>query len=350
LADLGYTVVVIEERPFLGGGTSTKNEGWLHAGTFHATSIANPNEAAEVARRCIYGFERISRYSPEVLDSRGVGFAIVPEDLYEHALSRWEMCGVQFTPATPTQVESLKTSVRLASGESVFVVRDVGINTRMLISRYAQDLRRNGVPIYLATTPLSWTADGQLVLRQQASLTQLRCKQLVTTTGYGTEQLLRTLKLPALQLRYWKSHLCITPRLSESAVFSIANKQAAMMTHDDMSVTGLNQDAVIIDKPSFEPTAEGISELRTALAERFVNLPSGADMRFTACTKIDFAAAPDHARSLNIHVSHISDRVTVALPGKMTESPYVADHVAREIFDMIDSSIAVARRPLEAVI
>jgi L-2-hydroxyglutarate oxidase LhgO len=66
LGYLGFSIVLVEQEEQFAGGASTRNEGWLHRGTYHANSIKDKNTAIQVARRCIYGYEQISKYAPEV--------------------------------------------------------------------------------------------------------------------------------------------------------------------------------------------------------------------------------------------------------------------------------------------
>jgi glycine/D-amino acid oxidase-like deaminating enzyme len=39
LIDQGLTVDVVEKSEHLASGATTRNEGWLHAGTYHAAAI-----------------------------------------------------------------------------------------------------------------------------------------------------------------------------------------------------------------------------------------------------------------------------------------------------------------------
>lgn len=54
LSDLGFKVALIEKSSCVADGPSTRNEGWLHRGTYHAASIQDRSSAVQVARRCIY--------------------------------------------------------------------------------------------------------------------------------------------------------------------------------------------------------------------------------------------------------------------------------------------------------
>ena len=50
LAQYGIRPIVVESAEFVATGATTRNQGWLHAGTFHAQSISDPTLAAQVSR------------------------------------------------------------------------------------------------------------------------------------------------------------------------------------------------------------------------------------------------------------------------------------------------------------
>ena len=346
LRSQGHSVCVVEKGGRIGLGSSTQNEGWLHAGTFHATSVRDPVEAVRIAQRCIQGHERISKYAPECVEPEDTpSLAIVHDGELEHALERWDRASVAVSRASRSEREAIDADVRLAADEHVFRVADVGINTRMLFSRYLQDLAALHVPVLLDTRVAGWTGTT-LELVQGDHEISLGCDHVVVAAGYGSAAALDELGLPGVGFRYWLSHLCVTPRLSRSAVFSIAAGEAAMMTHGEISITGLNQDATLVDEPRFMPTEEGRAALLRALSARFRHVPAAADVLVTACTKVDFALEASSSRSLNISVTEAAPNVTVALPGKMTETPCVADEVARKVFGALGNAY-IALRPMD---
>jgi glycine/D-amino acid oxidase-like deaminating enzyme len=94
LSRLGFSTVVVDRAPQTLAGTSSRNEGWLHAGTYHAQSIADPTEAIAVARRCRYGWNEIRRRFPECVEPEPhQAVAIVPADRVEPAVGRWRWPG-----------------------------------------------------------------------------------------------------------------------------------------------------------------------------------------------------------------------------------------------------------------
>lgn len=45
LAQHGLNPTIIDSSDYVADGSTIRNEGWLHAGTFHAQSISDPEQA-----------------------------------------------------------------------------------------------------------------------------------------------------------------------------------------------------------------------------------------------------------------------------------------------------------------
>src|SRR5690349_19233333 len=69
LAQYGLFPLIIESGSQIASGSTTRNEGWLHAGTFHSQSIKDPNQALRVAKRCMYGHEHFRRFCPDAIEN-----------------------------------------------------------------------------------------------------------------------------------------------------------------------------------------------------------------------------------------------------------------------------------------
>lgn len=134
LAQLGMRVMLIEVGEPLCGGPSTRNEGWLHRGSYHSGSISDRQTAVQVAQRCIYGHDQIRTFAPEAVeDVNARPYALVKSDcLAEELVSRYEEAGVTFRPVSSKQVCARFPDADLAGVKAAFEVNDVSINTRML--------------------------------------------------------------------------------------------------------------------------------------------------------------------------------------------------------------------------
>ncbi len=345
---LGLRTALIEREHLLATGPSTRNEGWLHHGTYHATSIKSETEAIAVAERCMYGHRQLRAYAPEAVENpRSRSFALVrTAAMREHALQRWMMAGVPFREITIDNLRQLDPSVRLDDVAAVFEVTDVSIDTRMLYRKLLSQAIQGGATI-MRDTELQSVEGSHLVLGSGGEATLVTSKVVVYTTGFGLQALFKALYNKTLNTRYWKSHLLVAHRLSEHAVFFLEPGEAAMMHHADKSIIGLNEDAMLCANPDFEVCPENVQRLRDAIS-RLVQAPPD-NWSATACIKVDMKdhdVTQDTSRSLNIVYREELPGHFWVLPGKMTEAPYVADEMLRLVAKRIPDE-CIASRPCD---
>ncbi|WP_328789406.1 hypothetical protein [Streptomyces sp. NBC_00273] len=160
------------------------------------------------------------------------------------------------------------------------------------------------------------------------------------------ERACKELELPAVQVRFWRSHLVTVPKVAPVSVFGIAPQQAAMINRDQWSIVGFNEDATIVDAPTFEVDAEVADRLDEAVRWRFPQADMTRSQR-TACVKVDYTEHTGSARSLNIRMLPLGESAVVVLPGKMTEAPYSANVVASHVFSVLGQR-NVTRRPMDS--
>lgn len=233
-------------------------------------------------------------------------------------------------------VSKLDTRVVLGGTEVAYSVADVGIETRMVAASIARKLRARGVDL-IVDAQVRRTGDNMLEVRAGESVRRINYRFLVVAAGYGTAEATQDLGLEAVRVRLWRSHLATLPRVAVMSVFGIQPHQAAMMNHGKWSIVGLNEDAVVVDEPSFEADPVKARELLDAVAQRY----SRADLEqahVRACVKVDYAASAADPRSLNVRVLRVESDTAVVLPGKMTEAPVVADAAAQVVFGALGSS------------
>src|SRR5437870_1580791 len=75
LARLGFFILLLEKGPTLAGYASTRNEGWLHRGTYHAAAIPGRDIALRVARQTCNGFDQTIGFAPEAVEEASQTFA-----------------------------------------------------------------------------------------------------------------------------------------------------------------------------------------------------------------------------------------------------------------------------------
>ncbi len=346
LSRMGYSVLIVDHAPKALAGASSRNEGWLHAGTYHSVSVRDEAEAIAVARRCRYGWAEIQRRFPECVElesSRSV--AIVPEHDHPTTEHRWRSAGVGFSELPARAVRELRSEVHLSSEELAFEVDDVGINTRILASSLTAELVSRSVRFMLEARVRGRTGQALDVVGRNG-VEQVRYRYIVCAAGYGLGSACADLDLPPVELRYWRSHLVSLPRLSRRSVFSTAAGEAAMINHGAWSIVGLNEDATIVAEPCFE-VDDGVAERLIERVEYRFRTADRAATRKTACIKVDYAQEVSAARSVNVRTIPLAPDVLALLPGKMTESPFSANAVAAAVFEALGNA-SITERPIDA--
>ena len=137
LSGLGLRIALIERELTLASGPSTKNEGWLHRGTYHAFSIKDRTTAIQVARRCIYGHEQLRLFAPEALEITDIlPIALIKnKDSIADTISRWDEADVKYRPLSRSEASCLAPDISFNNVNGIFQVADVSINTKIFITK-----------------------------------------------------------------------------------------------------------------------------------------------------------------------------------------------------------------------
>jgi glycine/D-amino acid oxidase-like deaminating enzyme len=344
LSRLGYDVLLLDSGAQMLAGTSSRNEGWLHAGTYHAQSIDNRAEAMAVARRCRYGWEEVRRRFPECVENEPrPTIVVVPDSRADEARDRWEEAGVgHHRVAVPTG--GVVDGVRVGPDEVAFACDDVGINSRMLGASLAASLRTRGVRFALGARIVG-RSNGTAQVQTAQGVQSVHHSFVVVAAGFGMEAACRDLELSTAPVRLWRSHLVTLPRVASRSAFSIAPDHASMINHGDWSIIGLNEDAEVVPRPTFDVDPEVAGRLARRVRERFPDADLSA-ASFTACVKVDHAPRPDAPRSLNVRMVDLDEDAVALLPGKMTEAPVSANVVATRVFEALDHD-GMTSRPVD---
>jgi glycine/D-amino acid oxidase-like deaminating enzyme len=347
LSELGMDVALIEKSPTFANGPSTRNEGWLHRGTYHANSTQDRKRAIQIAKRCIYGHEEIRRFAPEAVeDAELKSYAVIfkPERVNE-ATSRWDEAGVFYKPVAPSEYEKAVPESKIPTTAQAFEVGDVGIDTRMLYQKLLATGVRAGAKVFQDATATFKDPNIAIVTQPGQSDVLIESGLVLHTTGHAMKQYFADNFRVELPMRYWKSHLLLMDRLSRSSVFAIDAGEAGMMNHGEYSIVGANEDAFTVDSPTYDTIDLGVENARNAVRRLYPLDRSVRDFPI-ACIKVDMPNQIDEARSLNISVSEPVKGHLAVLPGKMTESPYVTDAVTKIVYNRL-SPTNITQRPID---
>lgn len=347
LSDLGLRVALIEKQATLASGPSTRNEGWLHRGTYHASSIRDRTAAIQVARRCIYGHKQLRRFAPEAIEDADVlPLALVRDkDRLTEVISRWEEASVRYRPVSRAEAERIVPDASFKKIPGIFQVADVSLNTRILYRKLLALAQKSGCRVCLGSE--IEVIDGlRVVTRDQTGERRtFTARKVIYSSGAGTKEIFRKHHGIDLPIRYWKSHLVVTRRLAHAGVFFLDPHEAAMMHHGDVTIAGFNEDAVLCSEPSYDVIPERAENLRRGIRRIFPSWDD-RDALDVTCVKVDYVTSLAGARSLNIAISEPVPGHVVVLPGKMTEAPYLTDVLTSYIHDRLDNP-DIALRPCD---
>ncbi|MET7749231.1 FAD-dependent oxidoreductase [Micromonospora sp. NPDC005367] len=341
LAQVGLRVTLVERSSTIAPAASSRNEGWLHAGTYHASAIADPHEAVQVARKCLYGYHQIRNLAPESLEwSNGLAIALVAEPVRsQQAEGRWEEAQVRFRRVRPRDVEPALPNVDLSRAVCAYLVQDVGIDIRLLYRRLLTEALRSGVSIEL-DSEFHFVSDtvGECVRRHDGAVSRLRYRRAVLAAGHEINRLSTQLGCP-VPLRLWKSHILYGPQLVDRPVFWLDPLEVAIVNHTpSVSVVGMTTDAIEVEKADVEVEPSRIALVQEAMRRTIVGEHGD---RFTAyaCIKVDMRSGRVPL-SVNSEIRRLSSAVYCVSPGKLTEAPFVADRVVHQICDeLLDGRI-----------
>lgn len=347
LSDLGLRVALIERQTTFASGPSTRNEGWLHRGTYHASSIHDRTTAVQVARRCIYGHKQLRRFAPEAVEDADVlPLALLRDrERLSEVVSRWDEANVHYRPVSRAEAEKTVPDAPFDGVAGIFQVSDVSLNTRILYRKLLVLAQKSGCDFYLGAEIKSIEDRSVIIKNISEDILVMNAKKIVYSSGVGAKDIFKKYHGIDLPIRYWKSHLVITKRLANPGIFYLDPQEAAMMHHGDVSIVGFNEDALLSSEASYDVIPGRAENLRQGIRRMFPlwNHKQGMNV---ACVKVDYVTDLDNARSLNIAINEPVPGHVLVLPGKMTEAPYLTDVLTSYLHDDLDN-YDIALRPCD---
>jgi|GEM_PF-590518 len=335
-------VALIQNEPELAKGPSTRNEGWLHSGAYHAAAILDRRIAVQVARRVKFGYEHVKSFAPEALEEKEAEtFALVDEDLCEEVTSRWDEAEVTYEKVSKKKFSHLAPQVNIDEVTNIFKVPDVSINVRVLYQQLASSALQWGSTFLTHTTIESMQDDRTLRLSRSGETFFLECPLYVYAAGYGIKDLFKSLFDIDLPVRCWVSHLLDLPRVLTPGVFCLKPGQPTVMHHGPWSIVGTNADQISVSEPPEDQKADDeiVDHIKFNLS-RLIRDVTFEDAHGRCCVKVDMDPGKQAVSDalgfappqLNFSCGEPQRNHIWVLPGKMTEAPYLADFLTSYFF------------------
>ena len=349
LSHLGLSVLLLDRDNEVGSGSTTRNEGWLHRGTYFAASIADTPMAMRVAEQVAYGYHAIWSLYPDVLDQLPRSYAFTRSaEVARRATARWSDAGVPFEEVPRPILVDLEPRLTPPSDAVVFRVDDASIDTSRLCERLLQDALSRGLRLEPGVQ-IERLEECSVVFHSAAGRCRVEANWVVHATGYGMRDLLERVAGAELPIRFWKSHLLDFPRLLTRNVFSIDPRGINVFHHDKWSIVGLNTETgrCPLQCPDFQTDAAVVDEILDAV-NRLVRDVELSTYQSRACVKVD-RLRDQRLPQLDADWGFIGANQIWVLPGKLTAAPYVAREISNAIYHGGAARTLVAQRPIDRV-
>lgn len=276
------------------------------------------------------------------------------------ALERWRMGHIAHELISDPVAFGLSEGISIGNRTDVYRVDDKSVNTASLCAKLARNIIERGGAIFTNAVfePLDERRADLVV--QGIVQQRLVSDQFVITAGSGTKEV--SDKLGAeLAMHYFKAHLLVFPRLTESNFFSIDSYEINFMNHGEAAVAGLNLDTTEVLEPDsivVEERGRMILDTLGRLIPRAYEYTDRA--KIVACIKPGIQKPGGPRRpGVEPEIIQLSEGYLAAFPGKMTEAPHLAKElvahvVAKGVTPMSSDRVrlstevpSVARRPLD---
>lgn len=333
LIDRGFSVNIVETSNFLANGATTKNEGWLHAGTYHSIGIENEADANSVTSGIRLSHESIIDFAPESIDHKS-SFAVVTSDSLAHkAVTRWEQTGVGYQEVGANDIPDNDT-LDISRLQAFFKVEDKSINTYALCQKLAQYAVRSGADIIMNADFIPEDGSTATVRTGEGEVYTLKSNHFLVTAGVGVRDIVKKITGEELPTRFFKAHLLVLPRLTIDNYFHLDAGESGFMNHGATSIVAVNRDGIELSSPDNEVVEEKRKLARNSLIRM---VPSAArhdvegSIATIVCNKPDVTGDFGDTQSLDVNIFEPAPGYTCALPGKMTMAPYLAKKVANKL-------------------
>lgn len=333
LCVLGYKVLLVEEQATLASGPSTNNGGILHRGTFHSALINDKDNAFVTAKRCFYGYEQIKLFCPECIqyDSMPL-YGIIKDDLLaDRAIKRWNELKIPFNQITYDELSIEVPQINKAFAKYIFATQDLIVNFRILYQKLLFLARDYGLKV-ITNAEFQPGNLGKAQIKTPNNTYFVNAEIFIYTTGFKSKDFIARYFGGRIDLRIWKNHVLIAPRLTKNSIFCFDPGEASIGSQNNFSIIGKTQDDIEVTNLDAQPDPAKIKEVYEAVVR--LN-PSFAKMKIDfkpyVCWKVDVKKETEE-RSVHVELNLLREDSYLALSGKATTAPFLADQIVNLVF------------------
>lgn len=350
LSRLGLKVILIEEREGVAAGPSIRNGAYIHAGGYHAATLADRDEAARTAQACMAGADYFAREFPEAVIRSGIPVHLLLADSArrDEVLRRLEDCGVWHRPATSSVLRERYPMLDLSKVALGVEVRDFHVNFRMIFQRLLVESRSWGGEIRVSTS-LLYDGNGTVTLVSASGAAErVRVGRIVYCTGAQTPDLVqrnsdRFRERP--DVRLWRSHVLNIPPVPGTGFMYLDPGMASVTPQGTHTVICQAKEESPLPVAAYDADATQLKGIERALFDVMPALAEkNLEIRGHSCIKVSLSRDGRFGRNVEYSLTKVTSTEWVALPGKASCAPVLADAVAAAVFGEDDAKL-VTRRP-----
>ena len=355
--ELGYKTVLLEAGPKLGSGASLRNEGWIHAGTYHSQAILDEVSARGVTRSTLVGHRYFLREALEDGSSLYArSFAVTAERLRVPFIEdRWKRFSVVHEGIALGDLAALFPGLNVGAIAGAYAVDDFAVDTTRVFARFRRRFVNAGGRVF-CDAHITHQSCGTITASIGGQMHAFRPRKVVVTAGTGIGELCQRVWGITIEQRFFKSHLVIAgPVRQQHSIFSLDDRGPTIMVHSsglDLSraryLIGLNRVSRRLEVPEVEADKSEIDEI-VAKAEDLM----GSRLEFVsgyACVKTELAPRDrEGGYDLQLRILQLASDLIVAVPGKMTEAPTLALAICNLIHQELQAD-DIAKRPMDDIL
>ena len=330
LSSVGYKTKIVEQESKIASGPSSRNGGYVHGGGFHAGVIDDEVVAQETAIQCKLGLERIKAEFPFACQnaSRPIHLFVKCPVLAQKAQIRWQKFGIRADPITKSEFKKLFPHIRSSMVAHAVEVNDTPINYALVYQFILTRLKQRGVKILKKSF---FDRSRMEVVSSTNEKHRISNATIVYCCGAHSKDLFQD---RTEEFRLWKSHVVLAPKIDATGFNFIDPREVSVMHQGEYCVVCQSQEDTLVADYDYDILADKVTGIGNALENVMPSFSQRrAETKANACLKPSIHRTNDLKRNRDIYLNWHSEFELVALPGKATLAPSLADMVLQKIYE-----------------
>src|SRR6056297_2433057 len=143
VAQAGFPVTVLEASR-IGGGASTRNQGWLHSGAWFAP------QRPQLAQICYESLQQTLRFCPECVEENPAPMIYMTsqaETDSDRWTAAWDIADIPYESVSSKELFERIPGLAISQAQDAFQLPDRSMRTDLLLDRLAETAENAGVEI-----------------------------------------------------------------------------------------------------------------------------------------------------------------------------------------------------------